>query len=87
MESLSGKIALVTGASSGIGAAICREFASHGMIVIGVDRQGDLLKVTDFSSLSHLQFSFFNFGIGDFRIWRKKSQELTRDTSTPFDAT
>jgi NAD(P)-dependent dehydrogenase (short-subunit alcohol dehydrogenase family) len=58
MESLSGKIALVTGASSGIGAAICREFASHGMIVIGAARREDRLKVTDFSSLSHLQFYF-----------------------------
>lgn len=51
MAALTGKVALVTGAASGIGAATVALFAAHGASVLGTDIQasGDLLRhdVTD----------------------------------------
>lgn len=37
MDRWTNKVALVTGAGSGIGAQICRELCSHGLIVYGLD--------------------------------------------------
>lgn len=39
MEKLRGKICLITGASSGIGADLCVRLANHGLIVIGLARR------------------------------------------------
>ena len=44
-----GKTALVTGASSGIGAAICKKMAAAGMTVIGVARRKERIEVTSFA--------------------------------------
>ncbi|KAL7635039.1 UNVERIFIED_CONTAM: hypothetical protein RMT77_014024 [Armadillidium vulgare] len=38
MEKWNGRVAVVTGANSGIGALLSQKLLNHGMIVIGVDR-------------------------------------------------
>jgi len=45
MNLLQGKTALVTGASSGIGAAICKKMAAAGMTVIGVARRKERIEM------------------------------------------
>ena len=47
MERWAGRVALVTGASSGIGAAITVALAQKGMIVIGVARNKDKVEVSE----------------------------------------
>ncbi|CAL1260834.1 unnamed protein product [Larinioides sclopetarius] len=44
MERWGGRIALVTGASVGIGAAICRALVQHGIVVVGCARNVDKIK-------------------------------------------
>lgn len=39
MPALANKVAIITGAASGIGFACARRFAAEGAIVVGVDRQ------------------------------------------------
>jgi NAD(P)-dependent dehydrogenase (short-subunit alcohol dehydrogenase family) len=43
MLSLEGRVVIVTGASRGIGAAVCRDAAALGAAVVGVARSGDAL--------------------------------------------
>ena len=47
MERWTGRVALVTGASSGIGAVITVTLAQKGMIVIGVARNKDKVEVSE----------------------------------------
>ena len=37
MERLTGKVALVSGAGAGIGAAICRRFSAEGAAILALD--------------------------------------------------
>jgi len=46
MERWSGRVALVTGGSSGIGAAIVRRLVNHGLKVVACGRQVDRIEVS-----------------------------------------
>ena len=55
MERWSGRVALVTGGSAGIGAAIVRRLASRGLSVIACARRVDMIQVFHCKSMLNQQ--------------------------------
>lgn len=53
MERFAGRVAVVTGARAGIGEAISRALVSYGILVVGLARNEDKLKVFSTTSLKH----------------------------------
>ena len=46
LQELSGKVAVVTGAGSGIGAALCRRMGAEGMTVVAADIESGAARAT-----------------------------------------
>lgn len=57
MEKWNGKVALVTGASSGIGADLSIALAKVGMTVVGIARRDNKIEVNNSSKLHRLLYS------------------------------
>lgn len=47
MEIWSGHVAIATGASAGIGAAVAKDLVEHGMKVVGIARRVEKVEVRD----------------------------------------
>lgn len=45
MDRWAGKVAVVTGASSGIGLETAKIFVRHGMVVVGLSRRMEVMQV------------------------------------------
>ena len=69
MERWSSKVALVTGASAGIGAAIARSLVQHGMKVIGVSRNPEKIKVCSTLLRWLIYYSEQQFRSLLFKLW------------------
>lgn len=62
MDKWRGKVAVVTGASSGIGASLVRSLVEAGMLVVGLARRADAIEVSSvrkFTPYTHFGFCLF----------------------------
>lgn len=75
MDSLNGRIALITGAGSGIGAACAIDFVKNGLIVIGIGRRENRLDAVKQSVPEDLRNNF---------IARKCDVQVERDVLDTF---
>jgi NAD(P)-dependent dehydrogenase (short-subunit alcohol dehydrogenase family) len=57
MERWAGRVAVVTGSNSGIGAAIAQELVKQGLRVVGLDLRVDRMEVRQCSPLNHIPYT------------------------------
>ena len=73
---LKGRVAIVTGAAQGIGAAIAREFARHGATVVAIDRNPEAGRVCAEISAQGGSVSAAVFDITDWNAYRSCVAEV-----------
>ena len=76
MENFNNKNALITGAGNGIGLAIAKKLASHGMNIIGVDlNQQNLNKLKTILSPFNVNVSTYLCDVADEEIFKDFSED------------
>ena len=76
MENFNNKNALITGAGNGIGLAIAKKLASHGMNIIGVDlNQQNLNKLKNILSPFNINVSTYLCDVADEQIFKDFSED------------
>ena len=84
MRNLVGKIILITGASSGIGAASAKQFAKHGSIVLLVARnKANLQKVADEIESQGGNAKIFPCDVTDFKAVEAMAEQVKGEVGVP----
>lgn len=75
---LRGRVAAVTGAAQGIGAAIAKEFGCEGAIVAAIDRKSEVERVCDELRTNHVRAEAYVFDITDQNAYRSCIEDIVR---------
>ena len=76
------RVAVVTGAAQGIGAAIAREFAAEGAIVAALDRKAEVEQVAAAIVAGGGKASAYVFDLTDLAAFRKCVDQVARNAGT-----
>jgi len=83
-NTLENKIVLITGASSGIGAATAKEFAKNGAIVLLVARNEiNLKKVTDYIIKNGGKANYFIADVSDYNLVQQLAEKVKTEVGVP----